>query len=86
MEVFPGEIMPVDGVLVKGSGFLVDESSITGESDLVRKDALRAGDVDIDPFLVSGSTVTDGSGQVIVCCVGKYSVQGKNKILSDNVE
>ena len=78
--------MPVDGILIRGSGLLADESAITGESKLIRKDAVRAGDIEVDPFVVSGSIISDGSGQVIVCCVGKFSVQGKNKMMSDNVE
>jgi len=32
-----GEILPVDGVVFKSSNLSVDESSITGESDQVKK-------------------------------------------------
>ena len=32
-----GEIFPVDGILIRGSSILIDESSVTGESDLLEK-------------------------------------------------
>lgn len=36
VTVMPGEVMPVDGIITKGSAF-VDESSLTGESEPVEK-------------------------------------------------
>lgn len=33
----PGDIVPVDGILIEGQGIKCDESSVTGESDLCRK-------------------------------------------------
>ena len=32
-----GEIFPVDGILIRGNSVLIDESSVTGESDLLEK-------------------------------------------------
>ncbi len=46
----PGDQIPVDGIIVQGSGVL-DESTVTGESDLIHreKDAfVRAGTLNID--------------------------------------
>lgn len=41
-------MLPADGVLIQGNDLKVDESSLTGESDHVRKAADR------DPMLLSG--------------------------------
>ena len=32
-----GEIFPVDGIIINSSDIEIDESSITGESDLIKK-------------------------------------------------
>lgn len=45
----PGDLLPADGVLVQGNDLKIDESSLTGESDHVRKS------VDKDPMLLSGA-------------------------------
>ena len=37
-----GEVLPIDGVLVAGSQLFMDESSITGESDLIEKTVIDA--------------------------------------------
>jgi Ca2+-transporting ATPase len=33
----PGDMIPADGILIDGHGIKCDESSVTGESDLLRK-------------------------------------------------
>lgn len=43
-----GDLLPADGILVQGNDLKIDESSLTGESDHVRKSA------DKDPMLLSG--------------------------------
>lgn len=43
-----GDLLPTDGILVQGNDLKLDESSLTGESDHVRKS------VDKDPMLLSG--------------------------------
>ncbi|XP_070791273.1 plasma membrane calcium-transporting ATPase 3 isoform X16 [Pituophis catenifer annectens] len=43
-----GDLLPADGVLIQGNDLKIDESSLTGESDHVRKSA------DKDPMLLSG--------------------------------
>jgi P-type E1-E2 ATPase len=43
-----GDLLPADGILVKGNDLKIDESSLTGESDLIKKT------VDGDPVLLSG--------------------------------
>lgn len=86
MTVSPGEIFPVDGILVKGGPLSVDESNISGESKLINKEVLRAGDTSVSPFLTSGGKVCEGNGHVLVCAVGAHSVHGKNRILTGHIE
>uniref|UniRef100_A0A6I8N0C3 Calcium-transporting ATPase n=1 Tax=Ornithorhynchus anatinus TaxID=9258 RepID=A0A6I8N0C3_ORNAN len=43
-----GDLLPADGVLIQGNDLKIDESSLTGESDHVRKS------VEKDPMLLSG--------------------------------
>lgn len=46
-----GDLLPADGVLIQGNDLKIDESSLTGESDHVRKAA------DKDPMLLSGESL-----------------------------
>ena len=86
MSVNPGEVMPVDGVLVRGSGLSIDESAITGESAANKKNIVRAGDISCNPFLVSGGRVNEGTGFMVVCAVGANSVMERHRILSEFIE
>lgn len=70
----PGEILPVDGLYLRGHGVKCDESSVTGESDLVKKTSY---DEHKDCFLLSGSKVTDGVGEYVVIAVGQHSFNGR---------
>lgn len=36
-----GDLIPADGLIVQASDFNVDESSLTGETNLIKKDALN---------------------------------------------
>ncbi|KAG7284597.1 hypothetical protein NEMBOFW57_010975 [Staphylotrichum longicolle] len=66
-----GDVIPVDGVLIDGHTISCDESSATGESDLVKKtpahaalQAVRDGigsAAKLDPFMLSGAKVLDGA-------------------------
>ncbi|KAJ4792077.1 Calcium-transporting ATPase [Rhynchospora pubera] len=58
-----GDQVPADGVLISGHSLSIDESSMTGESKLVRKDQKS-------PFLMSGCKVADGYGTMLVTAVG----------------
>ncbi len=46
--VLAGDLLPADGVLIQSNDIKIDESSLTGESDHVKKT------VDKDPMLLSG--------------------------------
>ncbi|XP_059687070.1 plasma membrane calcium-transporting ATPase 4 isoform X11 [Gavia stellata] len=43
-----GDLLPADGILIQGNDLKIDESSLTGESDQVKKS------LDKDPMLLSG--------------------------------
>ncbi|KAI3668109.1 hypothetical protein L6452_43184 [Arctium lappa] len=66
-----GDQIPADGLFIDGHSLLVDESSMTGESDHIDIDAVR------HPFLISGSKVADGHGQMLVISVGMNTAWGK---------
>lgn len=44
-----GDLLPADGVLIQGNDLKIDESSLTGESDHVKKTLEK------DPMLLSGN-------------------------------
>uniref|UniRef100_A0A452QPP0 Calcium-transporting ATPase n=1 Tax=Ursus americanus TaxID=9643 RepID=A0A452QPP0_URSAM len=65
-----GDLLPADGILIQGNDLKIDESSLTGESDHVRKSLER------DPMLLSGTHVMEGSGRMVVTAVGINSQTG----------
>uniref|UniRef100_A0A8C4EL12 Calcium-transporting ATPase n=1 Tax=Dicentrarchus labrax TaxID=13489 RepID=A0A8C4EL12_DICLA len=69
-QVKYGDLLPADGVLIQGNDVKIDESSLTGESDHVRKSAEK------DPMLLSGTHVMEGSGRMVVTAVGVNSQTG----------
>jgi len=93
-DVFPGDVMildqgdvvPVDGIFIEGHNVSCDESSATGESDLLKKTpgsivwkALDEGQPmkKMDPFIISGARVSEGVGTFLVTAVGVNSSHGK---------
>ncbi|KAF4441176.1 Ca2+-transporting ATPase [Fusarium austroafricanum] len=88
MLLEPGDVIPVDGVFIEGHNLSCDESSATGESDLIKK--VPAEQVlhtllheqapqlkKLDPFIISGAKVLDGVGTFLVTAVGEQSSHGK---------
>ncbi|XP_054843698.1 plasma membrane calcium-transporting ATPase 1 isoform X1 [Eublepharis macularius] len=69
-QVKYGDLLPADGVLIQGNDLKIDESSLTGESDHVKKM------LDRDPMLLSGTHVMEGSGRMVVTAVGINSQTG----------
>uniref|UniRef100_A0A8C7YMB1 Calcium-transporting ATPase n=1 Tax=Oryzias sinensis TaxID=183150 RepID=A0A8C7YMB1_9TELE len=65
-----GDLLPADGVLIQGNDLKIDESSLTGESDHVKKTQEK------DPMLLSGTHVMEGSGKMVVTAVGVNSQTG----------
>jgi Ca2+-transporting ATPase len=81
-----GDMIPVDGILISGHGIKCDESSATGESDLMKKmagdEAFRAIErhdnlKKVDPFILSGAKVSEGVGTFVVTATGVHSSYGK---------
>ncbi|KAH7133596.1 hypothetical protein EDB81DRAFT_804662 [Dactylonectria macrodidyma] len=88
MHLATGDIVPVDGIFIEGSAVKCDESSATGESDLLKKvpaaevfQAIQKPDGQnvekMDPFIISGSKVNEGTGKFIVTAVGVNSSYGR---------
>lgn len=69
-QVKYGDLLPADGVVLQSNDLKIDESSLTGESDQVKKGA------DCDPMVLSGTHVMEGSGKVVVTAVGINSQAG----------
>ncbi|KAK1363727.1 Calcium-transporting ATPase [Heracleum sosnowskyi] len=77
-ELLPGDIVhlaigdqvPADGLFVSGFSMLIDESSLTGESEPVHITS-------DNPYLLSGTKVQDGSCKMLVTTVGMRTQWGK---------
>ena len=78
-----GDIVNVDGVIYGEGKADMDESPVTGESDLMRKvPAFNVKGKKYEcPFIFSGSQVQDGTGYMLVCAVGPNTFEGSNKQL-----
>ncbi|KAG2496224.1 hypothetical protein HYH03_005822 [Edaphochlamys debaryana] len=71
-----GDKVPADGVLAvpgldRGGLMALDEASLTGESEAVRKDVAE------DPWVRCGTQVQEGGGKVLVLAVGPDTEYGK---------
>ena len=66
-----GMQLPADGVLIDGQDLKCDESAVTGETDIMKKSTKT------DPFLISGTAVTEGRGTILIINVGVNSFAGK---------
>lgn len=70
-QVKYGDCIPADGLIIQSNDLKVDESSMTGESDPLKKG------VGIDPLLLSGSHILEGSGRMVVIGVGVNTEYGQ---------
>ncbi|KAG8199832.1 hypothetical protein JTE90_000919 [Oedothorax gibbosus] len=69
-QVKYGDLLPADGLVIQSNDLKIDESSLTGESDHVKKSEST------DPILLSGTHVMEGSGKMVVVAVGVNSQAG----------
>ncbi|XP_076814824.1 plasma membrane calcium-transporting ATPase 2-like isoform X2 [Clavelina lepadiformis] len=69
-QVKYGDLLPADGIVIQSNDLKVDESSLTGESDHVKKGVSK------DPMLLAGTHVMEGSGKMVVTAVGVNSQTG----------
>ncbi|KAJ8541191.1 hypothetical protein K7X08_002007 [Anisodus acutangulus] len=65
-----GDQVPADGLFLSGFSLLIDESSLTGESEPINVTAEN-------PFLLSGTKVRDGSCKMLITTVGMRTQWGK---------
>ncbi|XP_051123554.1 calcium-transporting ATPase 1-like [Andrographis paniculata] len=65
-----GDQVPADGLFISGYSLLINESSLTGESEPINVTAEN-------PFLLSGTKVQDGSCKMLVTTVGMRTQWGK---------
>ncbi|KAK0742473.1 hypothetical protein B0T21DRAFT_361461 [Apiosordaria backusii] len=96
LHLEPGDLIPVDGVLIEGFNVKCDESQATGESDIIKKRAadevfaaIENGESlkKMDPFIQSGARVMEGVGTFMVTSTGIYSSYGKTLMsLNDDPE
>ena len=86
LHLEPGDMVPADGIFIEGHNLKCDESSATGESDLLRKTGgdeayriieERGNLTKLDPFILSGSKVSEGIGKCLVTSTGVFSSHGK---------
>jgi Ca2+ transporting ATPase len=82
VEIETGEILSVDGILINGNNISVDESSITGETNDIKKRVPQTFQPNEgkSPFMISSSKVMEGTGMMVVAAVGKNSYYGKLKM------
>ncbi|WVZ99072.1 hypothetical protein U9M48_044422 [Paspalum notatum var. saurae] len=65
-----GDVVPADGLFISGYCLVIDESSLSGESEPVHVSEER-------PFLHAGSKVVDGTARMLVTAVGMRTEWGK---------
>ena len=73
LQVKYGDLLPADGIILQSNDLKIDESSLTGESDQVKKGP------ECDPMLLSGTHIMEGSGKVVVTAVGINSQVSRNQ-------
>ena len=90
-----GDIMPSDIILIEGNGIKMDESSLTGESDLLKKEPYEICIAIKEkknfsklpsPLMLSGTNCIEGSGLGVVLAVGDHSQKGIIRRTVDNAQ
>ena len=79
-----GMIIPADGIVISSTNLKIDEASLTGESNLMRKESMEnclkmkneSGKYP-SPMVFSGTTVKEGEGWMLVLATGPNSAAGK---------
>lgn len=87
LKIEVGMILPADAIIISGDEVKVDESSITGESALVKKETLENSlkflsninnkKKECGPFLFAGTVIKSGSGWTLILAVGDNSNAGR---------
>ena len=78
MKIKYGNVVPVDGLILKENSFYVNEAAITGEPDAIRKTPATDQDLQygerVDPFVLKGSLCESGEATVLVLAVGENTL------------
>eukprot|EP00727_Mastigamoeba_balamuthi_P001079 m51a1_g10969 putative p-type atpase (1014) ;mRNA; f:262400-266204 len=69
-----GDIICADGLYLNGFNMKCDESTMTGESDAMKKS-------ESEPFLLASCQVIEGVGRMVACAVGRHSIAGGTMLL-----
>lgn len=70
VELAAGDKVPADGLFVEGSKFKANEAAMTGEPIDITKSREK------DPWVLSGTSISEGSGKMLVIAVGSRSQWG----------
>ncbi len=77
-----GDIVPVDGILFKAYDIICDESHAkkerTNTFTYKRVPYKYIEEENADPFIIKGSKIEEGRGEIIVCAVGSNATQHGN--------
>ena len=85
IELRAGDAVPADARLIKASGLEVDESTLTGESQLVAKTTSPTAApavADRSSMVYLGTTVAAGSGRAVVVATGERTEAGRTAALA----
>ncbi|MFG2078040.1 cation-translocating P-type ATPase [Nonomuraea maritima] len=86
IELRAGDAVPADGRLLLAAGLEIDESTLTGESQLVGKTAeptAAPAVADRASMVYEGTTVAAGHGLAVVVATGEATVAGRTARLSE---
>ena len=95
VNIMVGDILPSDMILIEGNGIKMDESSLTGESDALRKESYEKclliqrenqSSKIPSPLMLSGTNCIEGTGLAIVLAVGDHSQKGIIRRTVDNAQ
>ncbi|WP_169949714.1 HAD-IC family P-type ATPase [Microbispora sp. H11081] len=85
IELRAGDAVPADARVIKAVGLEVDESTLTGESQLVSKTAaptVAAAIADRSSMVYRGTSVAAGSGRAVVVATGDLTESGRSARLA----
>jgi len=73
-----GDKVIADCIVIESFGLVIDEASLTGEADPIKKNSHD------DPWVRSGTQVNEGSARLLVVAVGENSEWGKTMALMED--
>lgn len=75
----PGKTVPADCILIQSADMQANESSLTGETEIVYKQNCNHENYksNPNPFLLQSTVIENGEGKAIVCAVGEKTQAGK---------